>query len=53
VEQIDRREHQTDNINAAIAEARHWLLRVQKEQPQRGATHYRVVSPSGTVVGGP
>jgi hypothetical protein len=52
-DQIDRRECQTENINAAIAEARHWLLQVQKEQPHRGATHYRVISPSGNIVEGP
>ena len=52
-EAIDFRECQTDSLDAAIAEARHWLTQVQREQPQRGATHYRVVGTSGAVVGGP
>jgi hypothetical protein len=52
-EMIDFRECQTETINAVVAEARHWLMQVQREQRQRGATHYRVVGTSGIVVGGP
>jgi hypothetical protein len=48
------RECQTDSIDFAVGEARHWLVQMQQEQPQRGASHYRVVAPSGAIVmGGP
>jgi len=50
---LDHRECQTESIAFAVGEARHWLMRTQQEQPQRGATHFRIVSPSGAVAGGP
>ena len=51
---VDRRECQTLSIAAAVAEARYWLIQTQRNEPQRGATHYRVLNPeSGTVIGGP
>lgn len=50
VETIDHRECLTDSIASAVAEAKYWL---EQNLPQRGATHYRVVSRSGTIVGGP
>ena len=53
IETIDRRECDTESIDSAMAEARHWLLETQKNAPARGATHYRVVGCSGTVIGGP
>jgi hypothetical protein len=53
VETVDWRECHTESIEAAVAEARHWLIQTQTEQPHRGATHYRVVGEAGIVVGGP
>jgi hypothetical protein len=53
VETIDRRECATGSIEAATAEARHWLIEIQKIGPGRGATHYRVIGQDGTVIGGP
>jgi hypothetical protein len=53
VETIDHRECLTDSIASAVAEAKYWLAQTQQNLPQRGATHYRVVSRSGTIVGGP
>ena len=52
-ETIGWRECHTESIAAAVAEARYWLIQTQTEQPHRGATHYRVVGKTGTVVGGP
>ncbi len=46
------RECETEGIANAIAEARYWLAQIQLEQPQWGATHYRVMSLSGAVLGG-
>ncbi len=46
------RDCETDHIANAIAEARYWLAQIQLEQPQWGATHYRVISSSGAVLGG-
>lgn len=53
VETIDRRECATDSIEAATAEALHWLVKTQDIAPGRGATHYRVIGQDGTVIGGP
>ena len=53
VETVDRRECETNSIDAAVAEAKHWLKQTQKTAPARGVTHYRVVSESGTTIGGP
>jgi len=52
-ETVDQRECETDSIDAAVAEAKHWLKQIQKTAPARGATHYRVVSESGATIGGP
>jgi hypothetical protein len=52
VETIDRRECATDSIEAATAEAWHWLVETQEIAPGRGATHYRVIRRDGTVIGG-
>ena len=46
------RDCETDHIDNAIAEARYWLVEIQREQPQWGATHYRIMSLSGEVFGG-
>ena len=52
-ETVDRRECATDSIEAAAAEALHWLVETQEIAPGRAATHYRVVRQDGTVIGGP
>ena len=52
-ETIDHRECLTDSIASAVAEAKYWLAQTQQNLPQRGATHYRVIGQSGTIVGGP
>lgn len=53
VETIDRRECDTDSLEFALAEARHWLREIQQAVPARGVTHYRVVGQAGPVIGGP
>jgi hypothetical protein len=53
VETVDHRDCETNSIDAAIAEAKYWLIQVQKDAPARGATHFRVVSETGTAIGGP
>ena len=53
VETIDRRQCDTDSLAFALAEALHWLREIQQAAPARGATHYRVVGPNETVLGGP
>ena len=50
---IDRRDCATNSLEAAAAEAWAWLVETQKHTPARGATHYRVLGPQGTVIGGP
>ncbi len=50
---IDRRECETDSIEAVVAEAKHWLMQTQAQAPARGATHYRVVGQSGAIIGWP
>ena len=52
-ETIDRRDCETDSIAAAVAEAKYWLMQIQRNVPARGATHYRVVAQGGTAIGGP
>jgi hypothetical protein len=52
-ETINCRECATDSIDAAIAEALHWLVKTQEIAAGRGATHYRVIRQDGTVIGGP
>jgi hypothetical protein len=52
-EKLDERECDTDNIQVAVAVARNWLEQVKRYEPERGATHYRIVDPSGAVAGGP
>ena len=52
-ETIDRRGCATDSIEAATAEALHWLVQTQATVPGRGATHYRVVGENGVTIGGP
>lgn len=53
VETVDHRDCQTDSIAAAAAEAKYWLMQVQKTAPARGVTHYRVIGEGGTAIGGP
>ena len=53
VETIDHRECATRSVEAATAEALHWLAETQATAPARGATHYRVVGQDGVVIGGP
>src|SRR5205085_11211555 len=50
---IDHRDCETDSIDAAVAEAKYWLVQTQKNAPARGVTHYRVVGENGTAIGGP
>jgi hypothetical protein len=52
-ETINCRECATDSIEAATAEALHWLVETQDIAPGRGATHYRVIGQDGTMIGGP
>jgi hypothetical protein len=52
-ETIDHRDCETSSIDAAIAEAKHWLIQTQRAAPARGITHYRVVGESGMAIGGP
>jgi hypothetical protein len=53
VETIDRRECDTDSLEFALGEALHWLRDMQQTAPARGVTHYRIVRPDGTAIGGP
>jgi hypothetical protein len=51
---VDRRELVgATYAEIAEAEAHAWLLSVQRHHPEQGATHYRLRTPSGTVIGGP
>ena len=50
---IDHRACATDSIEAAAAEAWHWLVDMQQNLSARGATHYRVVGEQGAFIGGP
>jgi hypothetical protein len=52
-EAIDHRDCETNSIDAAVAEAKYWLVQTQKNAPARGVTHYRVVGENGTALGGP
>ena len=50
---IVSRDCATDSIEAAAAEALHWLVEIQEIAPSRGATHYRVIGQDGALIGGP
>jgi hypothetical protein len=53
VEIVDDRACATESIEAAAAEAWHWLTETQRNLPTRGASHYRVVGEHEVLCGGP
>jgi hypothetical protein len=50
---LDHRACATDSIEAAAAEAWHWLVETQRNLQARGATHYRVIGEREVLCGGP
>lgn len=52
-ETLTHREIDAPSIAAATSEAAQWLRATQKNEPGLGVTHFRIITQSGTVIGGP